>query len=202
MDIVGNSTEIINHIFQIYDVNQIGISFNGGKDNTVMLNLINSCVNVCNVKCFYFRTSNNQFDEIEEFILKSREKYNLDLITYNGTIKDCLYKIKQEYPDIKIIFMGTRQTDLSRKLEFIESTTSGWPEFTLINPIKDWKYSDVWNYLISGNIDYCDLYNKGYTSIGDKNNTMPNINLLKDGIYLHASELHDDSLERINRIKN
>lgn len=36
----------------------------------------------------------------------------------------------------------------------------------VVNPIIDWEDSDVWEYLRSRNIEYCELYDEGYTRIG------------------------------------
>jgi len=71
-----------------------------------------------------------------------------------------------------------------------------------VNPLLDWSCKDIWDYLISHNVPYCSLYNFGYTSVGNRNNTVPNPHLLNDDkqTYRPAFELTDDALERAGRI--
>lgn len=78
-----------------------------------------------------------------------------------------------------------------------------------INPILDWTCRDVWQYMYLYNVPYCSLYQKGYTSIGNKKNTKPNpylrvIDETTGAIvaYRPGHELIDnDDLERAGRVK-
>ena len=38
-------------------------------------------------------------------------RYDLEMISYNGTIKDALRQMKTSHPEIKAHAMGTRRTD-------------------------------------------------------------------------------------------
>ena len=81
-----------------------------------------------------------------------------------------------------------------------------WPTMMRVNPIINWKYSDVWTFIRGLTILYPTLYDNGYTSLGSRSNTLPNPNLAftdekGQTAYKHAYELHDGSLERAGRIK-
>jgi 3'-phosphoadenosine 5'-phosphosulfate sulfotransferase (PAPS reductase)/FAD synthetase len=67
-----------------------------------------------------------------------------------------------------------------------------------VYPIFYWTYDIVWLFLRRCDIPYCKLYNEGYTSLGQTDNTVPNLALLKrEGTgFLPAYELVDNALER------
>lgn len=72
-----------------------------------------------------------------------------------------------------------------------------------INPLLDWNCANVWEYLLKNSVPYCSLYNIGYTSIGNMNNTVPNPHLkINENIYLPAHKLNDDTLERAGRLQS
>lgn len=62
-----------------------------------------------------------------------------------------------------------------------------------INPILDWKFSDIWSFHKLINVEYCKLYDEGYTYLGNKNNTFKNEYLKNDdGSYRPAYSCPDD----------
>lgn len=87
---------------------------------------------------------------------------------------------------------------------YFKLTDKDWPELMRINPLLDWKCSDIWDYILKNNVPYCKLYDVGYTSIGNMRNTEPNPYLKKDNNsteYRPAYELLNDNLERAGRKK-
>jgi FAD synthetase len=102
--------------------------------------------------------------------------------------------------------MGNRRTDpWSKDLQAFDTSTPGWPDFMRVFPILDWEYADVWTFLCQLKLPYCSLYDAGFTSLGEKNNSAPNPNLKRideNGkvTFLPAFELKDGNLERDSRV--
>lgn len=78
-------------------------------------------------------------------------------------------------------------------------TDSNWPQVMRVNPILEWDYSNVWEFLRTLQIPYCSLYDRGYTSIGNSKNTVFNSALRTKNGYLPAHLLEDGNLERVGR---
>ena len=103
--------------------------------------------------------------------------------------------------------MGTRKGDPGSHLQDLFSPTNGdWPKLMRVNPILNWEYKNIWNFIRTLSLPYPNLYDKGYTSLGSTKNTKRNDALKytdSDGKehYKPAYELHDDSLERAGREK-
>jgi len=112
-------------------------------------------------------------------------------------------------PRTFVFVLGTRRTDPNagpapEKFEPSSSWLGPDAGFMRVNPILDWTYHDVWFFLTHFGLPYCDLYNRGYTSIGETTNTLPNPALLDDKMtkeptYLPAYSLQDGALERQGR---
>ena len=100
--------------------------------------------------------------------------------------------------------MGNRRTDpWSNDLEPFCKSSPGWPDFTRILPVLDWSYGDVWKFLKEFNLPYCSLYDEGYTSLGEINNTIknPHLKVIVNGEtqFLPAFELLNEEDERESR---
>eukprot|EP00004_Rigifila_ramosa_P028825 TRINITY_DN9922_c0_g1_i1.p1 TRINITY_DN9922_c0_g1~~TRINITY_DN9922_c0_g1_i1.p1 ORF type:complete len:126 (+),score=19.66 TRINITY_DN9922_c0_g1_i1:163-540(+) len=106
---------------------------------------------------------------------------------------------------LKGIFLGTRRTDpYCHNLSHFSPTDHDWPVCMRINPIIDWGYSDIWEFLLALEVPYCSLYDAGYTSIGAITETVPNPALRHPEnaeVFLPAYMLKNGELEREGRIK-
>jgi len=222
---VRESLSIIEECFKLtkYRLNEVCLSFNGGKDCTVVLYLLR-CFVFQNMDLFKVANNNDQltintlyikpsdeFEEVNRFIQYSSKYFNLNLIKYDSdNIKQSLaqFKLSELGKEVKVIFMGQRASDPNRNLrKSIQETDSDWPKFVLSNPLFSWSYKQVWSFILDNNVPYCSLYNNGYSSLGTKKDTLPNLKLMikrENGNldYLPAYKLDDESSERLNRKKN
>lgn len=103
--------QILKKTFNDYTEEELFISFNGGKDCTVLLHLVISLLN--NEKplhCLYVQPD-EPFDEIEEFIKSCEKEYHIKIDKIRGKIKNVLEKVCGENPSLKACIMGSRRTD-------------------------------------------------------------------------------------------
>ncbi|XP_072397612.1 FAD synthase-like [Diabrotica undecimpunctata] len=208
---IVKSLEVIERCITKYGPDNTFLSFNGGKDCTVLLHLVYAFlqVNYSDYKkpmfCLYVQ-GKEPFPEQEEFISLCQIYYNLDIMVVMGGIKDALQEVLTTRPNLQACFMGTRRTDPhSENLEDMQMTDCDWPQVMRVNPILDWHYSDVWDFLLYFKIPYCKLYDLGFTSIGSSTNTVRNPCLLyfddklNTQVYLPAYKLMKESEERSGR---
>lgn len=92
------------------------LSFNGGKDCTVVLHLLhtffktNPCLQHIKIPTLYI-TDPDAFEEVDEFVEDCEKLFNIDLIRKPGPIKQALDELCKERPHLKAVFMGCRRTD-------------------------------------------------------------------------------------------
>ncbi|XP_068630328.1 uncharacterized protein [Battus philenor] len=212
-EVLQESEQILKQCFKQFQLEEIFLSFNGGKDCTVLLditlNVLKSIYknqNVVNdLKVVYIRTK-GPFKEIEDFVEEIEKHYRIKLLVEEGDMKQALRRITEGDKKLKACLMGTRRTDpYSENLKFMQKTDTDWPQILRVSPLLNWSYHQIWSYILNRRVPYCSLYDKGYTSIGSTSNTWPNESLAftKDGQvhYRPAWILADGSLERAGRGK-
>ena len=106
------------------------------------------------------------------------------------------------------MLMGTRSTDPhGGALQFFSPTSLHWPPCMRVCPVLTWSYHDVWAFLRGAELPACELYARGYTSLGSVTSCLPNPLLLHEGgsegssevVYLPAWRLLDGAAERLGR---
>jgi len=202
---VQRAIEVIEKAVETYKTEEIPLSFNGGKDCCVLLHLLYIVLSrkglFPQLKVLYF-SHPNSFAEVNTFVKKCVQIYGLNLVT----LPPLSIPVLQQQVDqlsLTAIFMGTRSTDpWSSSLTDFTPTDPGWPCMMRVNPILHWNYDEVWNFILAMKVPYCELYDRGYTSIGAETDTLPNPELKeKDGSYSPAFKLGDGSKERAGRLK-
>lgn len=210
---VASALQVIEQAIDQYGPQQLALSFNGGKDCTALMHLLRAALYKHQSMVQNDSTSSSEdplvclyvlykkgFPEMDRFVEDSIQRYNLELAKRAGPMKQGLQSFKGQYPGIRAILVGTRRDDpYGDKLQFFSPTDKGWPQFMRVNPILDWTFDDVWQFIHKASVPYCCLYDQGYTSLGDVETTTRNPALLRDGKYLPAWSLSDGDLERSGR---
>ncbi|KAJ5674405.1 uncharacterized protein N7477_004339 [Penicillium maclennaniae] len=213
-----------------YKLSEISLSYNGGKDCLVLLILFLAGLHPYSAHQHedhktitetstgpateemipsIYALPPDPFPSVEEFVVSSAQAYHLSITKYttnppNTTIRTVFEDYLHRHPGIKAIFVGTRRTDPhGAKLTHFDRTDHGWPNFMRIHPVIDWHYAEIWAFIRHLDLEYCDLYRQGYTSLGGTSDTKPNPKLRKQGghdtEYLPAYELTEDIEERLGR---
>jgi FAD synthetase len=184
----------------------ISLSYNGGKDCLVLLilylSLLSTHPHLPPTLSSILIPPPHPFPAVDAFIAQTSTRYHLDLARYSsGSMKDAFREyLDSRGKEIQAIFVGTRRTDPhGAKLTAFDMTDGGWPSFMRVHPVLEWRYAEVWAFLRYLGIEYCELYDQGYTSLGGTNDTRPNPALRKESGYRPAFELEDDGEERLGR---
>ncbi|CZR63448.1 related to FAD1-flavin adenine dinucleotide (FAD) synthetase [Phialocephala subalpina] len=207
---------VIDEALDRYSLDEISLSYNGGKDCLVLLILL-----LCSLanhkkgalpKALHtvYIVSKHPFAEVGAFVDESVSTYKLDLVRYAMPMKEAFRKYLDEHKKIKAILVGTRRTDPhGENLTHFDPTDSGWPAFMRVHPVIDWHYAEIWAFIRHLEIPYCPLYDQGYTSLGGTTDTHPNPALKAEGkdedkksshqTFKPAYELMEDNAERLGR---
>jgi len=129
------------------------------------------------------------------------------------TFRDAFALYLDSHPTVRAIFVGTRRTDPhGQSLTHFDRTDGNWPDFMRVHPVIDWHLSEIWCFLRSPHLaadgdehlDYCSMYDEGYTSLGGVGDTLRNPKLRyvdaegREG-YRPAYVLTEDGEERLGR---
>ncbi|TVY39137.1 putative FAD synthase, partial [Lachnellula subtilissima] len=205
---------VISTALERYSLEEISLSYNGGKDCLVLLLLLlaslahhPSSALPTKLQSVYI-ISPFPFAEVDEFVDGSIDTYSLDLARYTLPMKEAFRVYLGEHEKVKAILVGTRRTDPHGELlTHFDQTDHGWPAFMRVHPVIDWHYAEIWAFIRHLEIPYCILYDRGYTSLGGTTDTHPNPALkagnvqseTKEQSFRPAYELVEDKAERLGR---
>ncbi|KAK1722837.1 phosphoadenosine phosphosulfate reductase [Colletotrichum acutatum] len=158
------SMGVVDEALARYSLEQISISYNGGKDCLVLLIILLAALarrypspskasqtNGSNGTTSFppefqavYIVSKHPFAEVDDFVETTSAEYHLDVKRYAMTMKDGLEAYLVDRPNVKAIFVGTRRTDPhGEKLTDFDPTDSGWPAFMRVHPVIDWHYGQL-----------------------------------------------------------
>ncbi|KAI0249781.1 hypothetical protein BJV78DRAFT_1224822 [Lactifluus subvellereus] len=203
--LVKEALGVIDDAIDEYGPDKVSLSFNGGKDCTVLLHLYAAALAKRGVRpslpSLYIPVQ-SPFPALEAFISHAARLYAVPVFTcappcldppaarsstpHDGVsdddsdnMREALELYRARFPTVEAILIGTRRTDPhGATLNFRVRTDPDWPPFVRVHPIINWSYADVWTSLRRLKVPYCSLYDEGYTSLGSTYNTFRNPALL------------------------
>ena len=153
-----------------------------------------------------------EFPQVYDFVRTTVQNYDLEMIAFDDTISfvnglDILVKRNVITPSSSAspnpipmpmsFVLGTRKADPNAGGQGLFAPSSTWmPPFMRVNPILNWTYGHTWHFLRLFKIPYCVLYDMGYTSLGNVQDTLPCPALLK--VKVDATKNDDVIDELIN----
>jgi len=207
--VVDKSLQVVEDCFSKYDPEKVTVCFNGGKDCIVMLHLVHAFHQKHfpgkRLKSFYVKEKKT-FPEVDSFMDKTISSYNLNNKVFDGPMKPALAKMLEDDPAVEATVLGVRHGDPgSQYMDSFSPTDGDWPKVMRVNPILAWSYENIWAFIRGLSLSYPSLYDQGYTSLGNPDNTIPNPALCYqteqgEEKFKPAYMLEDASLERKGRV--
>jgi FAD synthetase len=209
---------------------ELVLSFNGGKDSTVVLHLLRAVIAeraaaaaagagagagpaagegaLGAVRVVYFAGADaRDFPEVSSFMGAAAATHGFAVERLPGFAAGLGALVAG---GTRGVLMGTRagDPDAATLSGAFSPTSPGWPPMMRVNPILGWTYADVWAFLRGARLPTCELYARGYTSLGSAEDSVPNAALRVDAgagtdaeCFRPAWELVDGSLERASRVR-
>jgi phosphoadenosine phosphosulfate reductase len=162
---------------------KIAIAFTGGKDSTVLLDLIRKIFNgTVPFKVINIDTS-AEFPEIIDFRDKLKQAWGFDLRIYANkeaatsiviaeNRQECcnLLKttpLKNAVKDLSLkgLMTGIRKDEQAARAGETYFSKREHPHHYRIHPMLHFTEADIWNYIKLNNLPFCSLYEQGYRSI-------------------------------------
>ncbi len=163
---------------------KIGIAFTGGKDSTVLLDLIRRSKNgKIPFKVITIDTS-AEFPEIKEFMEKLKSAWNFEIVKYSNnealrqkypiakdktdccnTLKTIPLKESIKYLHLKAMFTGIRRDENEARANESFFSKRKDPHHFRVHPLLHFTEKDIWDYIKFNNLPYCNLYEQGYRSL-------------------------------------
>lgn len=144
-------SEFMADMCHLHSLEEISLSYNGGKDCLVLLILL-----LCGLANYtkgplpkalhsVYIISPHPFAEVDAFVNESVATYKMDLARYAMNMKEAFKVYLEDHRQVRAILVGTRRTDPhGQTLTHFDATDKGWPAFMRVHPVIDWHYAEIW----------------------------------------------------------
>ena len=184
------SIDIIKEAYERFGKNgaSVGIAFTGGKDSTVMLDLVRKAFGGNIPPAFKIVNVDTtvDFPEIYEFIGRLSREWNFDLNVFANKEavdknevkiaadkeKCCLLlktvPLKKAITDLnlKALMTAIRKDEQEQRKKESYFSERNEPNHFRVHPLLHFTEKDIWDYIKFYDIPYCSLYEQGYRSLG------------------------------------
>ena len=179
------SRKLLKEAIEKFGMEKVAVAWSGGKDSTTVLHLIKQEFKKVIIPVVFIDTS-VKFKEIYSFRDKLAKEWNLNLIIVKNeealkTIKiaqnkeECCYLLKTiplreaiTSHGWQALITAVRWDEQEARKNETYFSRRETPPHTRIHPILHFRELDIWAYIRKYNIPYCELYHKGYRSLGCK----------------------------------
>ncbi|MDI6711563.1 MAG: phosphoadenosine phosphosulfate reductase family protein [Bacillota bacterium] len=178
------SIRLIKETIDKFGLDKVATTFTGGKDSLTLLHLIKQAYEGrVPVPVIQIDTS-AKFKEIYDFVTRIAKEWDLDLRVFRNdealkTIKiaedhvDCCYQLKTvplqnavRELGLAALFTAVRWDEQeARQGEQYQSPRQN-PDHLRVQPILHFREIDIWRYIRKYNLPFCELYRRGYRSLG------------------------------------
>ena len=177
------SRKLLKEAIEKFGMEKVAVAWSGGKDSTTVLHLIKQEFKKVIIPVVFIDTS-VKFKEIYSFKDKIAKEWNLNLIIVKNeealkTIKiaqnkeECCYLLKTiplreaiTSHGWQALITAVRWDEQEARKNETYFSRRETPPHTRIHPILHFRELDIWAYIRKYNIPYCELYHKGYRSLG------------------------------------
>lgn len=177
------SRKLLKEAIEKFGMEKVAVAWSGGKDSTTVLHLIKQEFKKVIIPVVFIDTS-VKFKEIYSFRDKLAKEWNLNLIIVKNeealkTIKiaqnkeECCYLLKTiplreaiTSHGWQALITAVRWDEQEARKNETYFSRRETPPHTRIHPILHFRELDIWAYIRKYDIPYCELYHKGYRSLG------------------------------------
>ena len=191
-----DALDYIKTVGEKFEKKDMIISFSGGKDSTVVADLVHRALGDGNEKFLHiFGDTTLEFPSTYEYVKRYKEQHQDPIVSSKNKEKDFFELCKEIGPPSRVMrwcctifktgaittklektskskshvvtFYGIRRSESASRSKYEkESESPKIAKQTVISPIIDWNDFDVWLYLLTRKIDFNEAYRLGYARVG------------------------------------